>query len=167
MLENAFSSIYNMQNYKIFCLSGLIIVVLQVKLKQVNFYLTIFHDTTLKSYFEPWLRQGAQWNSLNEVYLLSKFDISSFSMTKDFQTGNFDDFEQFKIDSHFAVFGQVIINPNCLSLLTLGRSQSFYILLFGQNVRSQKTIQTLTVWQKIQETGIGSSTSHFQLFSQQ
>ena len=53
-------------------------------------------------------------------------------MTKDFQTGNFDDFEQFKIDSHFAVFGQVIINPNCLSLLTLGRSQSFYILLFGQ-----------------------------------
>ena len=27
-------------------------------------------------------------------------------MTRDFQTGNFTDFEQFKIDSHFAKFEQ-------------------------------------------------------------
>ena len=39
-------------------------------------------------------------NPLNEVYLLSKFDVSGFSMAKDFQTGKFADFEQFKIDSH-------------------------------------------------------------------
>ena len=43
-----------MQNYKIFCPSGSIMMVLQVTLKQVNFYHIIFHDTTLKSYFKPW-----------------------------------------------------------------------------------------------------------------
>ena len=62
---------------------------------------------------------------MNEVYLLCKFDVSSFSMTRDFQSGNFANFEQFKIDSHFAEFGQVKIDPNCVSLLTLGRSQIF------------------------------------------
>ena len=46
-------------------------------------------------------------------------------MTRDFQSGNFANFEQFKIDSHFAEFGQVKIDPNCVSLLTLGRSQIF------------------------------------------
>ena len=49
---------------------------------------------------------------MNEVYLLSKFDISGFSMAKDFQTGKFADFEQFKIDSHVANFGQVQGDPN-------------------------------------------------------
>ena len=43
---------------------------------------------------------------LNKVYLLSKFDVSSFFVTRDFQTGNFTDFEQFKIDSHFAKLEQ-------------------------------------------------------------
>ena len=40
---------------------------------------------------------------LNEVYQHSKSDISGFSMSGDidFQTGHFDDFEQFKIDSCF------------------------------------------------------------------
>ena len=35
------------------------------------------------------LRQSIQWNNLNEVYLLSKVDISAVFMTRDFQTGNF------------------------------------------------------------------------------
>ena len=47
-------------------------------------------------------------------------------MAKDFQTGKFVDFEQFKIDSHFADFGQVQSDPNYLSLLTLGRLHLFY-----------------------------------------
>ena len=47
-------------------------------------------------------------------------------MAKDFQTVKFADFKQFKIDSHFANFEQVQSDPNCLSLLTLGRSQLFY-----------------------------------------
>ena len=37
---------------------------------------------------------------------------------------------------------------------------------FGQDVRPQKTIQTLSTWQKIQEPCIGSGTSHFQWFNQ-
>ena len=47
-------------------------------------------------------------------------------MAKDFQTGKFADFEQFKIDSHVANFGQVQGDPNWLSSLTLGRSRLFY-----------------------------------------
>ena len=31
----------------------------------------------------------------------------------DFQTGHFADFEQFKVDIHFANFGQVKIDPIC------------------------------------------------------
>ena len=38
---------------------------------------------------------------LNQVYPLSKFDVSSFSMARDFQTGNFADFEQVQIDANF------------------------------------------------------------------
>ena len=63
---------------------------------------------------------------LNEVYLLSEFNVSGLSMAKDFQTCKFADFEQFKIDSHFANFQQVQSGPNCSSLLTLGMSQLFY-----------------------------------------
>ena len=47
-------------------------------------------------------------------------------MAKDFQTCNFADFEQFKIDNHFANTGQVQSDPNCSHLLTLGKSQLFY-----------------------------------------
>ena len=49
-----------------------------------------------------------QWNPLNEVYLLSEFDVSSFSYDwryVDFQTGHFADFKQFKIDIHFLNLG--------------------------------------------------------------
>ena len=63
---------------------------------------------------------------MNEVYLLSKFDVSGFSMAKDFQTGKFAESEQFKIYNHFANFGEVQSDPNCSSLLTLGKLQLFY-----------------------------------------
>ena len=49
-------------------------------------------------------------------------------MAKDFQTGKFADFEQFKIDSCFANFGQVQSDPYCSSLLTLGMSVILLIL---------------------------------------
>ena len=65
-------------------------------------------------------------------------------MAKDFQTGKFTNFEQFKIDSHFANFGQVQSDPNCSSLLTLGK----------------------TLGRKKQELGIGYGLSHFQCFNE-
>ena len=34
-------------------------------------------------------------------------------MTRDFQTGNFADFKQLKIDNHFADFRQVKIDSKC------------------------------------------------------
>ena len=34
--------------------------------------------------------------------------------------------KQFKIDSHFTVFVEGKIDPNCLFLPTVGRSQLFY-----------------------------------------
>ena len=40
-----------------------------------------------------------------------------------FQTGHFADFEQFKVDIHFANFGQVRIDSICFLLGTLDRSQ--------------------------------------------
>ena len=70
-------------------------------------------------------------------------------MAKDFQTGKFAEFEQFKIDSHFANFGQVQSDPNCLSLLTLGRSVT--LLTLGKTLGREK-----------QELGIGYGVSHFQ-----
>ena len=74
------------------------------------------------------LRRSTHWNPFNDVYLLSKFDVSSFSVTEDidFQTGYFADFEQFKVDIYFANFGQVRIDPVFSLLLTLDRSQLFY-----------------------------------------
>ena len=47
-------------------------------------------------------------------------------MAKDFQTGKFADFEQFKIYNHFANSGQGQSDPHFSSLLTLGKSQLFY-----------------------------------------
>ena len=47
-------------------------------------------------------------------------------MTRDFETDNSVDFEQFKINTHLDDFGQVKIDPNCFSLTTLGKSQLFY-----------------------------------------
>ena len=60
------------------------------------------------------LRRNTQWNPFNDVYLLSKFDVFSFSMTKDiidFHTGYFAEFKQFKIYIYFANFAQVRIDP--------------------------------------------------------
>ena len=42
-----------MHNYKIFCLSGSVIIVPQVTLKRVNIYHIVFYNMTLKSSFEP------------------------------------------------------------------------------------------------------------------
>ena len=53
----------------------------------------------------------------------------------DFQTGHFDDFEQFNYDSHFANFGQVNIDPICLFLLSLGKSQ---LLISGKTLGREK-----------------------------
>ena len=39
--------------------------------------------TIMRSWHHYLLRWSTQWNLLNEVYLLSKFDVSSFSMTGD------------------------------------------------------------------------------------
>ena len=68
---------------------------------------------------------STQWNPLNEVYLLSEFDVSSFSYDwryVDFQTGHFADFKQFKIDTHFLNLG-----VSKWTLLIL-----FYLLWEGQ-----------------------------------
>ena len=77
--------------------------------------------------------------------MLSKFDVSWFSVTGGigFQIGHFADFEQLKVDIYFANFGQVKIDPTHSLLLPLDRSQLFY--WFGQDIRLQKTIQTLSV----------------------
>ena len=74
------------------------------------------------------LKRSTQWNSLNEIYLLSKFDVSSFSVNEgtDFQTAHFADIEQFKVGIHFAVFGQGNIDPTRSLLLSLDNSQLFY-----------------------------------------
>ena len=48
-----FQAHWNMHNYKLYCLSSSIIVALHVMLKRKNFYHITFHDTTLKSWFEP------------------------------------------------------------------------------------------------------------------
>ena len=61
-------------------------------------------------------------------FLLSKFDLPSFSMTGyiDFQTSHSADFELLKIDSHFTDLEDVKIDLSRLSLLTVSRLQLFY-----------------------------------------
>lgn len=49
-----FLAIYNMQTFKIFYPSDTIMIALMATLKLVNFYLIIFNNTSLKSYFKPW-----------------------------------------------------------------------------------------------------------------
>ena len=73
--------------------------------------------------------------------------VSSFSWAKNFQTGNFADFEQFKIDTHFANFRQVQIDSNWLSLLSLGRSQIFY-WLWARCQAAKKSRTRHRIWHK-------------------
>ena len=63
----------------------------------------LFLQTLLNFIIIKYLKQKVD-DDLNEVYQQSKFDVSSFSTTRNFQTGNFADFEQFKVDSHFSDF---------------------------------------------------------------
>ena len=74
------------------------------------------------------LRRSTPWNPSNDVFLLSKFDVSSFFVTEyiDFQICYFADFEQFKVDIYFPNFEQVKTDPVCALLLTLDRSQLFH-----------------------------------------
>ena len=64
------------------------------------------------------LRQSTKWNLLNEVYLLSKFDDSSFSVTENIQI--------FKL-----VILQTLSSPKLIFiLLTLGKSKLILFILF-------------------------------------
>ena len=92
------------------------------------------------------------------------FLVSSWlERNKEFQTNHFADFEHFKIDSHFTLFGQVKIDPNSFTFTILGRSHLFYRVWARHLVT--KTIETLLIWQRIQEPHIRSGLSHFQLFN--
>ena len=108
-----------------------------------------------------WL--STQWNTLKGVYLLSKFDVSSLSMTRDFQTGHFADLEQFKFDNNLLTLSKSKLIP----LLYFNKiwAGDSYFNEFGQDVEPQKTIQTY-VWQKIQEPCMGYGRTHFQWFNQ-
>ena len=83
--------------------------------------------------------------------------LASLWLEIDFQICHIADFEQFRVDIHFANFGQVKTDPIC-SFLLLWTGHS-YFTVFRQDI-TQKTIQ------KIQEPCIGSSRSHFQWFNQ-
>ena len=101
------------------------------------------------------LRRSTQWNPFNDVYLLSKFDVSSFSVNWryiDSQTSHFADVEQFKNDIHFANFGDVRIDPVCSLLLTLDMSQLFCWVWVKQSKKNSGTTQKL--FSMIQSSGI-------------
>ena len=91
------------------------------------------------------------------------FNVSRFSRSgdKDFQTGHFADFEQFILLTLGYSKLTLIVH---LYWLWAGCS---YFTEFKQDVRTWKTIQILSIWQKIQESHIGSGPSHFQCFNQQ
>ena len=80
------------------------------------------------------------WNPFNEVYLMLKFDVSTFSMTGDFQTGLFADFKQFRINGYFSDFGQVKIDH---SFIFSYFGELSYATDLQQNIRLQKTTLTL------------------------
>ena len=107
------------------------------------------------------LSQSTQWNTFNDVCLLSKFNVSNFSVTGDidFQTGHVADFEQFKVENYFADLELVKIDSISSLLLTIGSS---VFPEFGQDM-PQKTIlkksRTIhNIWHKllsvIQSAGI-------------
>ena len=92
------------------------------------------------------LRQSTQWNLLNEVYLLSKFDDSSFSVTEDIQIFKLVILQTLsspKLIFIFLLWASQIDPTRFFSLLWTGHS---YFTEFGQYIRLQKTIQTHTIW---------------------
>ena len=100
-------------------------------------------------------------NSFDDVYLVSKFDVSSFSVTgdKDFKTSHFTDFEHFKIGNYSANFGQVKIDPFESFLLTLDRLQLFYCIWVRHALKMDSNLRLI----KIQEPCASDcSMSHFQ-----
>ena len=102
------------------------------------------------------LRRSKQWNPFN-VYLLSKFDVSSFFLTGyiDFQIGYFADSEQFRVDVQFSNFGQVKTDPICSLLLTLDRSQLFHWVLVRHTTKNNPKPPSLL---RIHEPSVGSVT---------
>ena len=56
----------------------------------------------------------------------AEYPMEPFQCLPTFQIGYFADLEQFKVDIHFANFGQVEIDPICSFLLTWDRSHLFY-----------------------------------------
>ena len=97
----------------------------------------------------------------------------------DFETGHFTDFEHFKVDIHFANFGQVKIDPICSFLLTLNRLQ---LMNLGKTCHNKNPNPALLIrnsrtrhriWHKpfltIQSAGIKNlfpqSVNRFQRFS--
>ena len=86
------------------------------------------------------------------------------SPCREFQIGNFANFEQFQVDIHFANFGQVKTVPIRSVLLTLDRSQLFYCVWVRHAAKNNPNPLHLI---KIQEPRIGSGTSYFQRFTQQ
>ena len=115
---------------------------------------------------------------LNEVYLLYKFDVCSFSMTGDIQI--------FKLVILLTLSSLklILILPTLSSLklililLTLARSKltllfhfsrlgagHIYFTDFGQEINEKRSKPSLFD-KKIQELCIGSGTSHFHWFNQ-
>ena len=101
-------------------------------------------------------RRSKQWSPFN-VYLLSKFDVSSFFVTGyiDFQIGYFAAFEQFKVDIQFSDFEQVKTDPICSLLLTLDRSQLLHWVLVRHTTKNNPKAPS---WLRIHEPSVGSVT---------
>ena len=114
------------------------------------------------------LKRSTQWNLLIEVYLLSKFDDSSFSMTENIQI--------FKL-----VILQTLSSQSWYSFCWLWASQYWSYLFFfsnfgqvtvillslGSTVGRRKQSKPTPFDKKNQEPPIGSGTSHFPWFNQQ
>ena len=100
--------------------------------------------------------------------LLFKFNVSSFSMAGDI------------LNLKLLILLKLSSSKLIVILLTLDKSELIllvcfywlwavhsYFTVFGQDNRLQKTITTLSIWQKILKPCIGSGTCHFQWFDQQ
>ena len=104
-----------------------------------------------------------------EVYLLSKFNVLASPMT-----GNTKIFKLVILltlsSSELIIILLTLINLLAsqnwpYSFISSDFGQASYFTGFGQDDRLRKTIQTLSVWIKIQKPRIGSGRSHFQWFN--